>query len=182
MMYLLAKFFHVLSVLGLTAGMTIERLEHAQIRSALTREELLSAIRKQGLVGRIALPSYLTILVTGIYMARAVIGNGSWWIAVSLVAFFLMAAVGGVLTGRTFVKSQRILRSETANSFSEAKDTLSGRAIKASWRIRMLLVVTILALMVFQPGLWISSAIVLSGLALPLLSLFVHRRPAKRRA
>ncbi|MBZ5543098.1 MAG: hypothetical protein LAO07_05390 [Acidobacteriia bacterium] len=182
MIYVVAEYLHVLSVLGLTAAMTIELHVSRQIQSSSGKHELLVALREQRLVQRIGLPSYLTILITGFYMAAVTAGDGSWWIAVSLGAFLLMAVIGGLLTGRAFFRGQRILNSDTAASFAEAKATLGGKAVKASWRIRVLLLVTILALMIFQPSPAMSIAVVLAGVALALLSRLTPRRHAPERS
>ena len=114
MIFLLAKYFHILSVLGLIGGLTMEVL--------------------------------------------------------------LMALIGGVFTGRAFARGEKILNSKNSDAFSEAKLTIEGFDVKASLRMRLLLLPAILALMVFQPRLEISIILVFVCLGLGLLSAFSSRQ------
>src|SRR5262245_25881851 len=85
----------------------------------------------------VALPSYLTILITRMYLASERGGPGTWWIAVSLDSLLLMAIIRGVLTGRAFARSEKILNGKTPDAFSEAKRTLEGFDVKVSLRLRL---------------------------------------------
>src|SRR5215475_5815517 len=172
MIFLVAKYFHILSVLGLIGGLTMEVLLSKGLHSSSSKDELQLALGQYRMVKWVALPSYLTILITGMYLASERGGPGSWWIAVSLGSFLLMAITGGVLTGRAFAKSEKILNGKTSDAFSEAKRTLQGFDVKVSLRMRLLLLPAILALMVFQPRLEISITLVFVCLGLGLLSAF----------
>ena len=87
-----------------------------------------------------------------------------------------MALIGGVLTGRAFARTEKILNGKNSDEFSEAKRTLEGFDVKASLRMRLSLLLAILALMVFQPRFEVSITLVFLFLGLPLLSVFSSRQ------
>ena len=176
MIFLVAKYFHILSVLGLIVGLTMEVLLSKGLHSSSSKDELRLALGQHRMVKWVALPSYLTILITGMYLSSERGGPGSWWIAVSLGSFLLMALIGGVLTGRAFARTEKILNGKNSDEFSEAKRTLEGFDVKASLRMRLSLLLAILALMVFQPRFEISITLVFLFLGLALLSVFSSRQ------
>jgi len=185
MIFLLTKYFHILSVLGLIGGLTMEVLLSKGLHSSSSKDEFQLALGQYRMVKWVALPSYLTILITGMYLASERGGPGSSWIAVSLGSFLLMALIGGVFTGRAFARGEKILNSKNSDAFSEAKLTIEGFDVKASLRMRLLLLPAILALMVFQPRLEISTTLVFVCLGLGLLSAFssgqhpLHFKPSR---
>jgi len=81
-----------------------------------------------------------------------------------------------VLTGRAFARTEKILNGKNSDEFSEAKRTLEGFDVKASLRMRLSLLLAILALMVFQPRFEISITLVFLFLGLALLSVFSSRQ------
>jgi hypothetical protein len=84
------------------AGLTVEKILSRGIHSSTSKDELLPVLRQYRVVKWISLPSFLTILITGMYLASQRCGPGSRWIVVSLGAFLLITLIGGLVTGRAF--------------------------------------------------------------------------------
>ena len=97
--YNLALFLHIGGVLALVAALALEGAALRGLRTALTADEArtwLSVLRPLRWLGPAALG---LILVAGLYLAATIASPGGW-IAVGLLGFLAIAALGGAVTGR----------------------------------------------------------------------------------
>lgn len=94
-------FFHILAVIGLFAGITIEIAAVLRVHRANTLAEVRAAVLNTPAIGPIMGLSSLLLLAMGIGMVYA--GGFGWspgWINVVFVVTIILAILGPVITGR----------------------------------------------------------------------------------
>jgi len=94
-------FFHILAVIGLFAGMTIEIAALLRVHRATTLAEVRAALLNLPAVGPIMGLSTLLLLAMGISMIYA--GGFGWsagWINVVFVLTLILAVLGPTVSGR----------------------------------------------------------------------------------
>ncbi len=123
--YTLALFAHILGALGLFMGIGLDWATILRLRRAQTVTQVREQTSLVGVQTRLLQLSLLLLLVAGIYMA-ATVWEGTPWILVSLVALFVIGALGGGLIDRRLKAIQQAAASET-----------SGEAIPAALQARI---------------------------------------------
>lgn len=148
MIRLFLLFLHVASAMGIVAGLAIEGLGMVQLRAACTSEEARKALTIMRYVQRVAGPSFVATLVTGLYLATAYWGWRGAWMGVAMLAIVAMALVGGFMTVRATTSAMR--------GPSDALDAGAISALQArlgmSYTIRLGLFVGIVFLMTIKPA------------------------------
>lgn len=160
MLYSIALFLHVLGALGMFVALGIEWTSLRNLRHATNAREARGWLGLFLLLRRFYPASFVTILVTGIYM-MAVSWGGAPWIAISFLGLLALPAIAGVMTARRV----RRIGPEIAGS-TELDASLRGRLadpiLLLSHRLRVGLAVGIIFLMTVKPG-WIGSLVAIAA-------------------
>lgn len=136
-----------------------------RIRSSLNAEQGRRAVLSFHRLRGIAMPAFLGLLGSGLYLAYQY-GSGTAWIPASLIAVLLIMLVGGTVTGIKMARLKKLL-----SSTGEAPDmeTILARtqdkSLVLSYGFRVGLAVGVVFLMTAKPGLGLSAA-ALTGTAL----------------
>ena len=163
--YAIAVFLHIVGALGLFAALGLEWASLYNLRSVTTAAQarewakLLSALRFVGS------PSFLIILVTGIYM-MATRWGGQGWIGVGLGGLVLIAALGGALTGRRSAAIARSAAGEAAAISVSLRQQLHDPVLFLSVWLRTALGLGVIFVMAIKPGT--SGSLAAMGVALVL--------------
>lgn len=149
--YSLLVFVHVLGAVGLFAAAGIEAVSLGRLRSARTSAGARTWLELVQTSGRLAPAAMLAVLVTGIWMGVTVWGH-PWWMLDALLATLAAGALGGAVTGRRMRQLGQALAVGAGPEKSETfRSLLSGRALVVSLRLRLALVIGIVALMTMKP-------------------------------
>src|SRR6266404_193289 len=114
--YSTVLFIHVVSAIGLFIALAAEGAILFRIRSAQSVEEARFFIRVFQRLRLVAIPSFLGVLVGGMYLASKW-GRGISWIPLALGATLLVMLIGGFITGRRITRLRKVL-SSTENDVS----------------------------------------------------------------
>ena len=158
-------FIHVLSAMSLFGVFALEAAVLLRIRSSLNAEQARPAVLSFHRLRRIAMPAFLGVLVSGLYLAY-LYGGGTAWIPASLIAMLLIMVVGAAVTGIRMARLKKLLSStgETVTIGAILSST-QDKALVLSYGLRVGLAVGIVFLMTVRPGLLLSVA-ALAGTAL----------------
>jgi len=158
-------FIHVLSAMSLFAALALEATILLRVRSSLNAEQARAGVLSFQRLRAIAMPAFLGVLGSGLYLAY-LYGGGTAWIPASLIAMLLIMLVGGTVTGIKMARLKKLLRSTGEEVPIEAiLAQTHDRALVLSYGFRLGLAVGIVFLMTARPGLALS-AIALAGAAL----------------
>lgn len=178
MLYSLALFFHVLAAIGMFAALGIEWTTLRNLARATSGEEARDWLGHFAILRRLYPLSFVTILVTGVYMMTLAWG-GEPWIAVGLLGMLALPAIAGVMTARRVRRIGPEL-GESVELDGSLKARLADSALQRSHRLRAGLAVGIVFLMTVKPG-WVGSlAAILAFTALGGLVGRVERRKTAR--
>ncbi|HET6218549.1 MAG TPA: hypothetical protein VFE27_16115 [Acidobacteriaceae bacterium] len=158
-------FIHVLSAMTLFAAFALEAVVLLRIRSSLNVEHARVGVLSFHRLRGIAMPAFVGVLGSGLYLAY-LYGGGTAWIPASLIAILLIMLVGGTVTGIRMAPLKKLL--STAGEAVAIKAILAktqDRALVLSYGFRVGLAVGIVFLMTAKPGLRLSVG-ALAGAAL----------------
>ena len=147
MVHQLLLFLHVVSAMGIVAGLGIEGAVLVQVRAARTAGEARGALGSTRYVQRVIGLSMLTAIVTGMYMATAYWGWRGAWMGVAMLTIVVIALVGGLMTGRP---TTRLMRA-TGDPLGAAEILAVQRRLSMSYVIRLGLFLGIVFLMTTKP-------------------------------
>src|ERR1700722_12972044 len=99
-------FVHVVSAIGLFIALAAEGAMTYRIRSAQSVEQVRFLVRAFQRLRIVAIPSFLGILVGGLYLASKW-GTGTFWIPFALGATLLILLIGGLITGRRIARLKK---------------------------------------------------------------------------
>jgi hypothetical protein len=136
-------FVHVTSAIGVFAALAIEGAMLLQIRRSLDSAQLRVALTGFRLVPRVAIPSLLLTILSGLYLTTTVWGWSSAWIEVAFPSLIVTAVIGATTTG------PRIARLQTTLNGDGRRDPL----LSASFIMRTSLLIGIVFLMTVKPPL-----------------------------
>lgn len=165
-LYTTALFLHVLGALGLFAALGIEWAIAGALRRATDPSHAKSLIGVLRPLHRVAGPSAVTILVTGVYMGMTGPGRQAW-IGLGFLGLVVVGALGGAVTGRRVAAVLRELESGSATSGSPMR-RLQDPALAISLRLRTAIATGVIFLMTTKPtaGLAVAAMIVAVALGL----------------
>lgn len=156
-----ALFIHILGAITLFIAMGIVQRVGALMRSASSGDELRQWLRLLRSTSRMYPAAFVTLLVTGLYMAGTAWSFETPWIAVSLATLLVMGALGGGFVGRSFREIGQSFRGG-----GELTPEMMGRVRAPRLWIAATalngLAMGVLWLMVVKPGLVHSLAVVLA--------------------
>src|SRR6266851_388463 len=109
--YSTVLFIHVVSAIGLFIALAAEGVVVVRLRSAQSVEEARLFIRAFQRLRIVAIPSFLGVLVGGMYLASKW-GRGTFWIPFALGATLLIMLIGGLVTGKRIARLRNALSSD----------------------------------------------------------------------
>jgi hypothetical protein len=173
-------FIHVLSAIGLFIALAAEGAIFFRIRAAQSTEEARFFIRAFQRLRVIAIPSFLGILVGGLYLASKW-GGGTFWIPFALCATLLIMLIGGLVTGRRIARLRKVLSNIEKNVSNEALSAMTKDvALLLSYGLRVGLGLEIVFLMTAKPDLLGSLGALVAGCGVGLLCAAWMRRTSNR--
>src|SRR5713226_1956419 len=101
--YYTVLFIHVVSVIGLFIALAAEGAILFRIRTAQSVDETRFFVGAFQRLRIVAIPSFLGILVGGLYLASKW-GRGTFWIPFALGATLLIMLIGGLVTGKRITR------------------------------------------------------------------------------
>jgi uncharacterized membrane protein len=110
--YSLALFAHLLGVLGLFAGLSLDWISLLRLRQAQTLTQVREATGLSGIQARLLPLAVLVLLVAGIYMTATTWGWGTPWILVSLAGLVLIGVLANSVSGRRLRAIERAANTE----------------------------------------------------------------------
>ena len=178
--YSVVLFIHVVSAIGLFIALAAEGAVVFRIRSAQSVDETRFFIRVFQRLRIVAIPSFLGVLVGGLYLASKW-GRGILWIPLALGATLLIMLIGGFATGIRIARLRKVLSSTENDVSIEAllamtKDT----ALLLSYGLRVGLGLGIVFLMTAKPDLLGSLGALAAGCGAGLLGAAWMRRASNR--
>jgi hypothetical protein len=178
--YSAVLFIHVVSAIGLFIALAAEGAIVFRIRSARSVEQARFLIRAFQSLRIVAIPSFLGILVGGLYLASKW-GRGTFWIPFALGATLLIMVIGGILTGRRITGLKKLLSSTENDVSIEALSAMTkDNALLLSHGLRMGLGLGIVFLMTAKPDLVGSLGGLVTGCAAGFLGAAWIRRVSNR--
>jgi hypothetical protein len=171
---------HVVSAIGLFIALAAEGAIFFRFRSAQSVEEVRFSIRAFQRLRIVAIPSFLGVLVGGMYLASKW-GRGIFWIPLALGATLLIMLIGGFVTGIRIARLRKVLSSDETDVpieaiLAKAKDN----ALLISYGLRMGLGMGIVFLMTAKPDLLGSLGALAAGCGAGLLGAAWIRRASNR--
>jgi hypothetical protein len=178
--YSTVLFIHVVSAIGLFIALAAEGVVVFRLRSAQSAEEARFFIRAFQRLRIVAIPSFLGVLVGGMYLASKW-GRGILWIPFALGATLLILLIGGLVTGIRIARLKKVL-SSTENDLSiEAVSALTrDTTLLLSHGLRVGLGLGIVFLMTAKPDLLGSLGALAAGCSAGLLGAAWMRRASNR--
>lgn len=164
-------FIHAIAVLALTATLTIESLQLAQLRRTARPSDARIWIGAVPAIAIAAVSSLVTILLTGGYLSKSLGATGFAWSRFAVMDTIIFALFG-VLSGSR-LRAIRRLSSETRVSVSEWRTATQSAFLKLSLSTRIWIVMGTILLTAAKPNLRETLLIVACSLVLGLLFSFV---------
>jgi hypothetical protein len=178
--YSAVLFIHVVSAIGLFIALAAEGAIFFRIRTAQSLAEARFFIRAFQRLRIIAIPSFLGILVGGLYLASKW-GGGTFWIPFALGATLLIMLIGGLVTGRRIARLGKVLSSTEKDVSNEALSAMTkDTALLLSYGLRAGLGLGIVFLMTAKPDLLGSLGVLAAGCGAGLLGAARMRRASNR--
>jgi hypothetical protein len=178
--YSIVLFIHVVSAIGLFVSLAAEGAILFRIRTARSVEQSRFFIRAFQHLRIIAIPSFLGLLLGGIYLASKW-GGGTFWIPFALGATLLILLIGGVVTGRRIARLKKVLSStENDVSIERLSATTRDSALLLSYGLRLGLGLGIVFLMTAKPDLLGSLGTLAAGCSVGLFGAARLRQASNR--
>jgi hypothetical protein len=178
--YSTVLFIHVVSAIGLFIALAAEGAIFFRIRSAQSVEEVRFFIRAFQRLRIVAIPSFVGVLVGGMFLASKW-GGGTYWIPFAMGATLLIMLIGGFVTGIRIARLQKALSSdETVVSIEAISAEAKDKALLISYGLRVGLGMGIVFLMTAKPDLLGSLGALAAGCGAGLLGAAWIRRASKR--
>lgn len=179
MYYELALFFHIVGVLLMFAGITIETLALIELSRAQTLEQARLWLRGARVSSKLFPPAVVLIFVAGAYMA-ATVWHGTAWIDVGLVTLLTFAIAGPRMNGKRFANAATTAFAITTGTITpELRRQLDDPTLRTSVTMMAFAALGVIFLMVVKPD-W-AGALVTMSVALVIgwmtATLTLHRRP-----
>jgi uncharacterized membrane protein len=141
-------FIHVISAMGIFLALGIEGIALAQLRRATDGAAVRAALVSFSAVQRVAGPSMLLLLISGLYLAKAYWQWKGAWMGLGFLGLVAVGAIGGVLTGRNMRRLRKAL--ETGGEIAAAG--IAHGIFRMSYALRLVLLALVVYLMTVKPG------------------------------
>jgi hypothetical protein len=151
--YSFILFLHVVSAIALFVALALEGGVLLRLRSAENLEQVRLFARIFQRLRTIYIPSFVGILVGGLYLGSKY-GGGTYWIPVALGSTLMISLVGGLVTGRRMARlKQAFTDDQTTVSFQSVTAMTKDNALVVSYGLRIGLSLGIVFLMTTKPTL-----------------------------
>ena len=178
--YYTVLFIHVVSVIGLFIALAAEGAILLRIRTAQSVDETQFFVGAFQRLRIVAIPSFLGILVGGLYLASKW-GRGTFWIPFALGATLLIMLIGGLVTGKRIARLRNALSSDEIDLPIKAISAKTkDNALLISYGLRAGLGLGIVFLMTAKPDLPGSLGALAAGCGAGLLGAAWMRRASNR--
>jgi hypothetical protein len=178
--YYTVLFIHVVSVIGLFIALAAEGAILFRIRTAQSVDETRFFVGAFQRLRIVAIPSFLGILVGGLYLASKW-GRGIFWIPFALGATLLIMLIGGLVTGKRIARLRNALSSDEIDLPIKAISAKTkDNALLISYGLRAGLGLGIVFLMTAKPDLPGSLGALAAGCGAGLLGAAWMRRASNR--
>ncbi len=178
--YYTVLFIHVVSVIGLFIALAAEGAILFRIRTAQSVDETRFFVGAFQCLRIVAIPSFLGILVGGLYLASKW-GRGTFWIPFALGATLLIMLIGGLVTGKRIARLRNALSSDEIDLPIKAISAKTkDNALLISYGLRAGLGLGIVFLMTAKPDLPGSLGALAAGCGAGLLGAAWMRRASNR--
>jgi hypothetical protein len=178
--YYTVLFIHVVSVIGLFIALAAEGAILFRIRTAQSVDETRFFVGAFQRLRIVAIPSFLGILVGGLYLASKW-GRGTFWIPFALGATLLIMLIGGLVTGKRIARLRNALSSDEIDVPIKAISAKTkDNALLISYGLRAGLGLGIVFLMTAKPDLPGSLGALAAGCGAGLLGAAWMRRASNR--
>jgi hypothetical protein len=178
--YYTVLFIHVVSVIGLFIALAAEGAIFFRIRTAQSVDETQFFVGAFQRLRIVAIPSFLGILVGGLYLASKW-GRGTFWIPFALGATLLIMLIGGLVTGKRIARLRNALSSDEIDVPIKAISAKTkDNALLISYGLRAGLGLGIVFLMTAKPDLPGSLGALAAGCGAGLLGAAWMRRASNR--
>jgi hypothetical protein len=176
--YNLILFLHILAAFGVVVSFGLEWLSLDGLQRSCSTEQTRGAMREFGLLPRISAPSYVVVLLSGIYLWESSwIGAG--WTVIALFSLAAIAVIGAATTGPRMANLGKTMAEKSVEAFDAAR-VLHLPFLWMSLQLRSWMTIGIIILMTMKPGagasLVVVIAAVLVGLTVNLAALTYYRR------
>lgn len=141
-------FIHVLGAMGVFVAVGIEVAALVQLRRVSDAGGARAALALLGAGQRVAGPSFLLILLSGLYLATAYWHWQGAWMGLGFLGLVFIGAAGGLMTGRSASRLRKGL--ETTGAMTSLVDVRP--TLRASLVIRAGLLLAVIFLMTVKPG------------------------------
>lgn len=171
---------HILAVLLMVAAIGLQATIAMLNRAATTPDEARQILKATRWIPRLFAPATALILLSGIYMGTIlVLARQPWgWMAVSLVAVIALAAWSKSSGQKCAATLGRLLAECDSTLSPQLEAVLRDPAPLFHIALGVWVVAGIVVLMVFQPGIWGSLAVIV----IALLATVATRQVAVRRS
>ena len=176
--YSAVLFIHVASAIGVFMSLAAEGAILFRLRSARSLAEAQFSVGAFQRLRTIAIPSFLGVLVGGLYLGSSY-GAGTYWLPAALAATLLMMLLGALVTGRRTARLKKELTGDDTDVSAMLLKTRDN-ALVISYGLRLGLGIGIVFLMTTKPELALSIVALGTGCAVGLLVARAVRRIADR--
>jgi hypothetical protein len=164
-LYSFILFLHIVGALGLFIALGLEWTSLGNLRRAITAEQAHPWLLVFASLRRIYPISWVTLLLSGIYMT-AMVWRGAVWPGIALATMILIAILGAVLSGRRMAAIGPALAAEKGSISPTLRQQLRDLRLWTSIQVRAAMALGIVFLMAVKPGL--SGALITIGVAIVL--------------
>jgi hypothetical protein len=177
-LYIFVLFVHAISVLVLTAALTMESWMLVQLRRAVRPSAAHPWTGLFPAIAVAAIGSMGTILVTGAYLTNSLHSWGDAWPRLAVLEVVIYAIFGAI--SNRYMRAIRRCAAENGAYAAQFSSMTRRPFLKISLCTRIWVVIATTLLTAAKPGLWESLGIVGGSLVLGVLSSFISigQRPA----
>jgi hypothetical protein len=163
-LYTIALFLHVMGALGMFGALGIEWAAAGPLQRATDVAQARPLIRVLRSMRRVAGPSAVTLLVTGIYMVATTSAGRQPWIGLGLLGLVLLALLGGGVTGRRMAAIARDVDAASTKGDSP-RFRLEDPVLVVSLRLRTAVATGVVFLMTTKPAAGLALAVMGAAVA-----------------
>ncbi len=178
--YSITLFLHIAGALGLSIALGLEWAGLWQIRSAVTREQVLTWMGILKTVRKVGFASMSTTVITGIYLMVTDWG-GVAWIIVTIASLLLIIALSLALTGPRMAAIGRALSADKGVKPQIFHRLANNPLLWISIQTRVAITLGIVLLKTTKPELGGSLLLIVVAIVLGVVSALpvAHREPAQ---
>jgi hypothetical protein len=173
-----ALLLHLLGVLGLFAGITLEQTGLRQLRNAPSVTQVREWIAILRGLRRIDAPAGLTVLVSGGYLATHGVGHHAW-VAAGVVGMVLMAVLGAVVGRPRFLALVAALPATDGPVSPLLRSRIDNPVLRATGVTRAALALGVVYVMVMKPAAGGAVSVLVAALVIGALASVVRGAGAR---